>query len=79
MLGMALGRQQKFAEAGAHLERAVRLDPDHAEARSNLGAAYAGQGRLREAVAQLEAALRLDPDDPGARENLKRVKAALRQ
>ena len=57
--------------------RAVRLDPDHEEARSNLGAAYAGQGRLGEAVAQFEAALRLDPGDPEALENLRRVKAAL--
>ncbi len=77
MLGMALGRQQKFAEAQSHLERAVRLDPNHAEARSNLGAAYAGQGRLHEAVTQFEAALRIDPDDPDARENLRRVRAAL--
>ena len=69
--------EEKFAEAQVHLEQAVRLDPNHAEARSNLGAAYAGQGRLLEAVAQFEAALSIDPEDPEARENLKRVKAAL--
>ena len=69
--------EQRFTEAQSHLERAVRIDPENAEARSNLGAAYAGQGRLLEAVEQFEAALHIDPDDPEALENLRRVKAAL--
>jgi len=74
---MALGRQLKFSEAQIHLERAVRLDPNHAEARNNLGAVYSAQGRLNEALEQFETALRLDPGDPEIIENIKRVKAAM--
>jgi Flp pilus assembly protein TadD len=63
----------------AAVRRTIQIDPNHAEARSNLGAAYAGLGRLREAGAQFEAALLIDPDDPEARENLRRVKAVLHE
>ena len=77
MLGMALGSQMKFTEAQSHLERAVRLDPNHSEARNNLGAVYSGQGRLSEAMMQFEAALRIDPGDPEIIENLKRIRDTL--
>ncbi len=60
-----------------YLERAIQLDPNHAEARNNLGAAYAGQGQLLKAITQFEAVLRINPDDAEVREVLKRVRAAL--
>jgi protein O-GlcNAc transferase len=49
-------------EAVACFERALALEPDFAEAHSNLGSAFIRQGRLDEAMARFERALALKPD-----------------
>jgi len=53
----------RLAEAIAHYEAALRLQPDLAEAHYNLGMALAQiPGRLPDAIAHCEAAVRLKPD-----------------
>jgi tetratricopeptide (TPR) repeat protein len=69
--------QGKFDEAIAVLREALRLDPNHANARHNLVATYNNQGaelleqgKFDEAIAVLREALRLDPNDTDTRHNL---------
>ena len=70
-LGNALskdpGRQR---EAIAEYEAALRIRPDSAEARNNLGIALAQTGDAADALAQYEEALRLKPNDSEAHYNL---------
>lgn len=53
-----------------HLERAIALDPQHADARSNLGLAYEVLDRIDEAYAQFAAAVELNPHHSQALTNL---------
>jgi tetratricopeptide (TPR) repeat protein len=62
----ALGRLGRAAEAERAHRLAVRLDPDYAEARANLGRFLLYQGRLAEAVEALSGALERLPDLPAA-------------
>jgi tetratricopeptide (TPR) repeat protein len=66
-----LERPDSLADATAHLEQAVRLNPDSVRARSDLGNALSRQpNRLEEAIGEYRAALRLDPDSPIPHNNL---------
>jgi tetratricopeptide (TPR) repeat protein len=65
-----LSQAGEYAKAAAQLENAVRISPEYAEARINLGAAYLRLGRNQEAVDQLEQALRIAPPSPLALSNL---------
>jgi tetratricopeptide (TPR) repeat protein len=58
------------AEAMPFAARAIRLDPDNADAHYNLGTACLRAGRLEEAARSLEQSLRLDPDNAKAHTNL---------
>jgi tetratricopeptide (TPR) repeat protein len=60
-LGSALVAQGQVERGARHLERALELDPFHAEAANNLGVAYVELGRLEEGVAAYERALALAP------------------
>jgi Flp pilus assembly protein TadD len=59
----------------AMLQTAVRLDPNHPEARNMLGASLAALGRTAEAIAQFRLALKGRPDYPNAQYNLARALA----
>jgi tetratricopeptide (TPR) repeat protein len=59
--GQLLGARQQVPEAMAHLEEALRLNPDYPEGHVNLGALLVGQRRFDEGAAQYEIALRLRP------------------
>jgi len=61
-LGNALVRQQKPAEAIAHLQRAAEIDPKSAVAFSALGQALLSAGRAEDAERAFRAALQLQPD-----------------
>jgi Flp pilus assembly protein TadD len=69
-LGMALARQQRWAEAIRELGEALRIRPDYAEARNNLGTALAASGDTQGAVAQFAASVRLQPGSVDAQLNL---------
>jgi len=63
-LGAVLGERGNLEEAIAELRAALRIKPDSADARCNLGIALSIQGKLEEAVTEFREALRLTPDDP---------------
>ena len=73
---MALGQTGRLKEAVAQFQAAVRLKPDFADARYNLGVALAHIGRNPEAMLELEELVRLKPDDAQAREILSELRAA---
>jgi tetratricopeptide (TPR) repeat protein len=51
----------RVPEAIPHLEAALRLQPDSAEAQTDLGSALAKSGRVADAIPHFESALRLAP------------------
>jgi tetratricopeptide (TPR) repeat protein len=59
-------------EGLAMLRAAVRIQPDHAEARNLLGSALVAMGRNTEALEQFRAAVKARPDYGNARYNLAR-------
>ena len=64
------------ADAVAHLEKAVMIQPDSPEAHVNLGMTLAGMpGRSQQAIAHLEIALAIRPDLQPVREILDRLRA----
>lgn len=54
-------RERKFGEAERSLRKAIRLNPDLAEAHHNLGLVFARLGKSDEAYRQFESAVRLNP------------------
>ncbi|HMD61945.1 MAG TPA: tetratricopeptide repeat protein, partial [Opitutaceae bacterium] len=73
-LGAFLTAKGLPSEAIPHLEKAVRLKPDQADAHNNLGNALSKvPGRSGEAISEFEAALKLDPGMTEAHANLGRA------
>lgn len=70
LLGNALATRGSLQDATAHLEAAVRFNPDYADSWNNLGSCYAAQGRFDEAEQALRQAVRIKPDLAAARFNL---------
>jgi tetratricopeptide (TPR) repeat protein len=61
-LGVALAESPDgVGRAIAEYQEALRIEPNSARARTDLGSAYAKTGRLSEAVSEYRAALTLDP------------------
>jgi protein O-mannosyl-transferase len=75
-LGNALARKQLWDESIDHLQEAVRLRPDYADAYFNLGSVLFQQGRIDQAIAQWQKALAIRPRDAEAHRN---VASALRK
>ena len=69
-LGNAFARKQLWDEAIDHLQEAVRLRPDYADAYFNLGSVFFQQGRIDQAIAQWQKALAIRPTDAEAHRNL---------
>ena len=55
---------EQISEAEAAFQKAIRVDPQYAEAKSNLGALYAKLGRNAEAVALFKEAVEDSPQYP---------------
>ena len=70
LLGLSYSSQSQDAKALPHLETAVRLKPDSAEARTNLAACLTHAGKLDQAGEQFRKALALEPRDYDANHNL---------
>ncbi len=68
-LGMLLFNRGDVEEAGAHLERALALEPD-AKTLMGLGSVRMAQGRLADAQELYERSLRILPDNPDMSYNL---------
>jgi protein O-mannosyl-transferase len=62
----ALKLESSPREALSYFDRALRLKPDLAEARGNLGIALQRTGQVHESVAECERALSINPRLPGA-------------
>lgn len=67
LLGMALAKQERWADAQRELERVVRLRPGYAVAHAELAGVYFKQDRRDRARASLGTALKLDPQNSYAR------------
>src|SRR5439155_338427 len=66
-LADALGALGRIDEAIVEETKAVRVDPDDAQWRCNLGVLLRARGDLPAAAREFEAALRIDPGDAAAR------------
>ncbi|AXA35442.1 MAG: tetratricopeptide repeat protein [Candidatus Hydrogenedentota bacterium] len=64
-------------EAVSAFETAIALDPQMAEAYTNLGNLLALRGRVRKAIQLWEKSLELNPDQPAVRDNLTLYRAQL--
>jgi protein O-mannosyl-transferase len=74
-LGNALAAQGRFEEAIDQFQRALRIDPNDADATYNLGNALAQQGSFEEAAKQLQNALQINPGNAMAAYDLGNVRA----
>ena len=69
--GSILEKADRFADAERAFQKALELDPDHADALNYLGYMLAERGqRLDEAVRFVTRALELDPDNPSYLDSL---------
>jgi tetratricopeptide (TPR) repeat protein len=73
LLGLVYAAQSQDAKANEHLERAVRLNPNSAEARTNLAANLSRLGKLGPAEEQFRKAAQLEPENFDANHNLGEV------
>ena len=71
--GLCLSELGRPAEAVAPLQRAVELDPTHANAFIALGVAFARTGHADEAANALRDAVKLEPENAFAKRNLAAV------
>src|SRR4029077_7592242 len=70
LLGLVYAAQSLDVQANQHLEKAVRLKPESAAARTNLAANLARMGKLELAEAEFRKALKLEPRNLDANHNL---------
>jgi tetratricopeptide (TPR) repeat protein len=68
--GKGLQDQENHKEAARQYEKAVKADPNYAEAHSNLGFSYRKQGKFDKAVRSYKKAIALDPKLAEAHEYL---------
>ena len=77
--GQTAGRKQDYQAALDHFQKALDIDPEFADAYSNMGITEAILGRLEEAAEQLQKAVNLVPDHTLAISNLSIVLAQLKR
>ncbi len=70
LLGLVYSAESQDAKANEHLEKAVRLNPNSAAARTNLAANLARLGKLGPAEEQFRKAAQLEPENFDANHNL---------
>jgi tetratricopeptide (TPR) repeat protein len=72
-LGVALGKQGRFAEAVGEFQTTLKLDPYQAKAHNGLGMIYNDLGRLDDAIKEYQTALMINPKDANVHMNLGNV------
>jgi tetratricopeptide (TPR) repeat protein len=70
LLGLVYSAQSQDAKANEHLEKAVRLNPNSAPARTNLAANLVRLGKTGPAEEQFRKAVQLEPENFDANHNL---------
>jgi tetratricopeptide (TPR) repeat protein len=70
LLGLVYSAQTQDGKASEHLDRAVQLKPDSAEARTNLATNLVRRGKLNPAQQQFEKAVELAPQNFDTNHNL---------
>jgi len=68
--GAKYGRGGLFTQAVELFQRAVKLNPDYADAHKGLGQAYFDMGRWEDSIRSLQLALALNPNDKEARSRI---------
>jgi tetratricopeptide (TPR) repeat protein len=76
-LATYLGEMRRYDEAIPHFEAALRIEPNKANAQSNLGVALRLKGQCEAAIPHFEAALRAQPVYQDATYNLGRCEIAV--
>ena len=69
-LGNALARERLWDAAIGHLQQAVRLRPDYADAYFNLGSVLFQEGKIDQAIAEWQKTLAINPRDSEAHRNV---------
>ena len=69
-LGNALARERLWDAAIDHLQQAVRLRPDYADAYFNLGSVLFQEGKIDQAIAEWQKTLAINPRDSEAHRNV---------
>jgi Flp pilus assembly protein TadD len=79
IVGVALLREGRYAEAADAFRAALKRRPDSVDANRNLGTALAATGHPSEAIAYLRRAVQLAPDNGGAQYELGNLLLARRE
>ena len=69
-LALALGSEERFAEAMTHHEATLRVNPNHEEARYEIGILFERSGRVDDAARAYTESVRVHPNHVRARNNL---------
>ena len=77
--GLSAGKKGDFETALDHMQKAVAIDPEFADAYSGIGVAQLSLGRLEEAAVQFQKAINLVPDHTQAISNLSIVLSRLKR
>ena len=72
-LGVDLARSGRMPDAARTFDRLTAIDPDNAEAHTNLGAVLLAQGARERAAQEFRAALEISPDHARARDGLRQL------
>jgi tetratricopeptide (TPR) repeat protein len=75
-LGSELGARGNHQEAIAHLQEALRINPEYTPGYNSLGIQLAESGKLNEATVQFSEVIRRDPGDASAHNNLGNILVA---
>jgi tetratricopeptide (TPR) repeat protein len=75
-LGDLLLESGNLEGARSHLDRALKLDPNHVPSRAGLGEVLLRQGKWEDAQRQLDLALEIEPENPAVLLRLARLRVA---
>ncbi|MCF6148503.1 MAG: tetratricopeptide repeat protein [Candidatus Kuenenia sp.] len=68
--GLSFFNQKKYDDAIVEFKKALEVNPNHYEARYDLGMAYYAKGMIDESLAELKRAIELNPKEPKAHYNI---------